>query len=48
MLVDYIENGLKDAIWRNDDEFFEDGLIDAIQSDCWLKLEEVLEVQLSL
>ena len=35
LLVDYVRNGLKDAIRRNDEEFIGDGLIDAIQSDCW-------------
>ena len=33
VLIDYIGNELKDYIQRNDEEFFGDGLIDAIQSD---------------
>ena len=43
VLVDCVENELKDAIWRSGKEFIRDGLTDAIQSDCWQKLEEVSE-----
>ena len=34
MLIDCVGNGLKDAIWRSYEEFFGDGLTDAIHSDC--------------